>query len=330
VTVAETDEFGELRRVEGSGGPPDEFGRLEPVEGRAAINPGSEPFVFTPLEPMSGRPGGSPELVAATPRRVGAVGALLAVGFMSTLAALLLVVNRALPPAVLETPYSLPSAAEVPEVNAVGEPSSEGSFEPVPEPPLGPGVRTGTVAVGPTSSPAGTPTSGSDQGNLPRDEDRAVKDDRGGNDGGRGGGGGDGDGDGDGGTGGGGGDGDGDGGTGGGGGDGDGDGGTGGGGGDGGGGEVPKSRTHHPGKAKGHDKDHDKGRGHNGSPGHENGHGHGKGKAKGHEKDHAGGGSSNGGGGSGRGGGGSPGEAGKGHAKGRGNAGGQGKGRGRG
>jgi hypothetical protein len=297
--VAETDEFGELRRVEESGGPPDEFGRLEPVEGRAAINPGSEPFVFTPLEPLRGRPGGSPDLVAVTPRRVGAVGALLAVGFMSTLVALLLVVNRALPPAVLETPSSLPSAAQIPEINAVAEPSSEGSFEPVPEPPLGPAVRTGTVAVGPTSSPAGTPTSGSDRGVLRRDEDRAVKeDDRGGNGGGgsrqgTGGGGGDG-------------------------GDGDGD-----------GGGSPKGRTDHPGKAKGHDKGHDKGRGHEGGRGHENGHGHGNGKAKGHEKDHSGGASSNGGG-SGQGGGGISGGEGKGHAKGRGNGGGQGKGRGRG
>ena len=249
------------------------------------------------------------------------MGALLAIGFMSTLVALLLVVNRAFPPAVLDTPSSLPSAAEVPEVNAVAEPSSEGSFEPVPEPPLGPAVRTGAVAVGPTSFPAGAPTSGSDQGTLPRDEDRAVKEDgRGGNGGGggrgTGGGGGDGDGDGDG-----------DGGTGGGGGDGDGDGGTGGGGGD--GGASPKGRTDHPGKAKGHHKDHEKGRGHEGSPGHENGHGHGNGVAKGHDKDHSGGGSTKGGGGSGGGGGGSAGE-GKGRSEGRGNGGGKGKGRGRG
>jgi hypothetical protein len=142
--MADRDRFGELRKVEGKGGPPsgDEFGALERIEGRAPGVPmAAEPFVFTPLDPVEGRPAASPDLVAATSRRAGAVGALLAVGFLSTLIALLMVVNRALPPTVLETPSSLPSAAPVPEVNAVAEPNGEGTFEPVPEASVGPATR---------------------------------------------------------------------------------------------------------------------------------------------------------------------------------------------
>ncbi|HJV04639.1 MAG TPA: hypothetical protein VJ868_05180 [Actinomycetota bacterium] len=149
-------------------GTPDEFGTLEPLQGRPVRAGGAHPSAFAPLRPVEGRP---PEISPA-PRRAGVVGALLGVGFLSTLIGLLLVVNQALPPPVLETPSSLPSAGPVPEVNAVAEPAGEPSLEPVEERTAGP---TGSVAVGPAPRFPGTPTSGSDRGTL-RPEDGVIRD----------------------------------------------------------------------------------------------------------------------------------------------------------